>query len=166
MGVRHRFDRMVVGVQGAVEQQLAVAGGADAGDVERDAGGGVFAVQVDERAAGDLERVALVVGVETVDELAVVGDEGQLGGGAARIDAEPGTKPPVARVRFRGGAFRAVRLFGQPVASREGFMLGGGFEEGRAGGVVVIGAGEADERWRGCGGVDGRGRVGEHAGKR
>lgn len=41
MGVRHRFDGMVIGVQRAVEQQLAVAGGADAGDVERDAGGSV-----------------------------------------------------------------------------------------------------------------------------
>ena len=164
--MRHRFDGMVVGVQSAVEQQLAVAGGADAGDVERDTGVGVFAVQVDERAAGDLERVALVVGVEAVDELAVVGDERQLGGGAARIDAEPYAKAAIAHVGFRGGAFGAVRFLGQLVAPRESLALGGGFEEGRAGGVVVIGAGEADERLRGSGGVDGRGRVDEHAGKR
>ena len=39
-------------------------------------------------------------------------------------------------------------------------------EEGLAGSVIVVGAGEADERLRGCGGVDGCGRVGEHAGKR
>ena len=83
MGVRHRFDGVVVGVQRAVEQQLAVAGGADAGDVERDAGGSVSVAQPDERAARHLERVAFVVGVEAVDELAVVGDERQLGGGAA-----------------------------------------------------------------------------------
>ena len=83
MGVRHRFDGVVVGVQRAVEQQLAVAGGADAGDVERDAGGRVSVAQPDERAARHLERVAFVVGVEAVDELAVVGDERQLGGGAA-----------------------------------------------------------------------------------
>ena len=67
---------------------------------------------------------------------------------------------------FRGGAFGAVRLLGQLVAPRESLALGGGFEEGLAGSVIVVGAGEADERLRGCGGVDGCGRVGEHAGKR
>ena len=166
MGVRHRFDGMVIGVQRAVEQQLAVAGGADAGDVERDAGGSVSVAQAHERAARHLERVAFVVGVEAVDELVVVGDERQLGGGAARVDAEPYAKAAIAYVGFRGVAFGAVRFLGQLVAPLESLTLGGGFEEGPAGSVVVVGAGEAGERLRSCGGIDGCGRVGEHAGKR
>ena len=44
----------------------------------------VSVAQPDERArARHLERVAFVVGAEAVDELAVVGDERQLGGGVA-----------------------------------------------------------------------------------
>ena len=175
MGVRHRFDGMVIGVQRAVEQQLAVAGGADAGDVERDAGGSVSVAQAHERAARHLAgakgrflalRAAFVVGVEAVDELVVVGDERQLGGGAARVDAEPYAKAAIAYVGFRGVAFGAVRFLGQLVAPLESLTLGGGFEEGPAGSVVVVGAGEAGERLRSCGGIDGCGRVGEHAGKR
>ena len=164
MGVRHGFDGVVVGVQGAVEQQLTVAGGSAAGDVKRHACGGVFVAQVDERATGHLKWVAFVVGVEAVDELAVAGHERKLGGGAARVDAEPHAQPPVVCVGACGGAFGAVRLCGKLGALDEGGVLGFGGEEGLAGGVVVVGAGEADKLLGGRGGLYGCGRVGEHAG--
>ena len=129
-------------MQGAREQQLAVAGGADAGDVERDAGGGVAVSQVDERAAGHFERVAFVVGVEIVDERAVVGDKRKLRGGAARIDAEPRAQHAVARVGARGGAVRPVGFGGQLVALLELPARFFAFEKRLARGVVGVGAGE------------------------
>ena len=129
MGVRDRFDGVEIGVQGAREQQLAVAGGADAGDVERDAGGGVAVSQVDERAAGHFER-------------AVVGDKRKLRGGAARIDAEPRAQHAVARVGARGGAVRPVGFGGQLVALLELPARFFAFEKRLARGVVGVGAGE------------------------
>ena len=122
-----------------------------------------------ELAVGDVELAALA-GQHTehiaVQDGLILRDKRQLGGGAARVDAEPYAKAAIAHVGFCGGAFGAVRFLGQLVALLESLTLGGGFEEGRAGGVVVIDAGEADERLRSCGGIDGCGRVGERAGKR
>ncbi len=73
---------------------------------------------------------------------------------------------PLRTWDFAAALSGAVRFLGQLVAPLESLTLGGGFEEGLAGSVVVVGAGEASERLRSCGGIDGCGRVGEHAGKR
>ena len=86
---------------------------------------------------------------------------------ASLVVVLPESMPSHTRRRpLRTWDFAAVRFLGQLVAPLESLTLGGGFEEGPAGSVVVVGAGEAGERLRSCGGIDGCGRVGEHAGKR
>ena len=89
---------MVVGAEGLREHELAVTGGSHAQDIERGVHCAIAVAQRDERRACDVERLALVGGVKRVDKFPIGGNECELGGGGARIDAQVG-----AHRRARGG---------------------------------------------------------------
>ena len=71
--------------KGGFHQLLAVTGGAAAGDV-RTLRQLVF--QFCQGAQGGFERIALVARIIGPQQLPVLADQGQLGGGAARVDAQ------------------------------------------------------------------------------
>ena len=95
-GVGDGFHLALIQAEGGLEQALAVAGGAGAGD----AGRGRHPVgQLLHGMAGGFHRVALIAGIEGVEQLALCADEGQLGGGGACVDAQeaiPGVGRQVA----------------------------------------------------------------------
>ena len=88
--MRHGLDRVVIGAECLREHELAVAGGSHAQDVERGTNGVIAVAQCDERRTCDVERLALVGGVKRIDKLPIGGNECELSGGGARIDAQVG----------------------------------------------------------------------------
>ena len=141
----HRLHRVVVAPERLAQHHLAVAGGAQAQHLQRDALEGVFPVQLLQAVADHLDGVAPVVGVKAVHHLLVFVQQDQLAGGAAGVhaDVDPqgvpgldlrsrqlgqgmaglpflplgvGGKVPLSSVLFGGG-----RRGGQPLQS----LLGG-----------------------------------------
>ena len=84
-----RLDRMAIGRKCAREQIFSVASHAHARDIELNSRRSVSVAQRNKGIAGNSERLAFVGGVKAINDLAIVGDKGELGRSAARIDAEP-----------------------------------------------------------------------------
>jgi len=122
--VRDGFHDVDVGVQRAVEQQLAVAGRAAREDVELHARRLVTVGERGHRVAQDVEGLALVRGIEAVDELAVFADERELRGGRARVDAQVGAHGAARREGCGAGGFGRGAM-----AFLEGAPVGLGCEE-------------------------------------
>ena len=100
-GMGDRLDRVVVGMEGAGKELLAVARGAHSIDRKRDACLLPALFELHKTALGRIERGALVVGIETIDKFARVVDDRELGGRATRVDAERRTHAGTARIRAR-----------------------------------------------------------------
>ena len=158
LGMCHGLYHVAVGAQGAGAQLLAVAGGAHGADDEFGVGLLEDVARLKQGAAHDLERFALVRGVEGVDEMGVVVHQDELGGGGAAVDAQVGVGG-----RSRHGV--GVGALRQAVTDSEALQLRLVGKEGlqfRQGvGATAL---EGGERLDARGGVEGAGVVGEERG--
>ena len=131
--MRHRLDRVVVGVERTRKELLTVAGGAHGIDDERDARLVPAALEVHESRTGHVERLALVGGIEGVEKLARGVDEGELGGGRPGVDAQDRVDGVAA---LEGGRPRRGHLGGMATHEIGSLLLRG--KEGLHGGRAVV----------------------------
>ena len=133
-GVGHGLYRVVVGVKGRREHLLAVAGGAQAQHFQLDAHFFIFLRQGQQALPDHLQRLPLVVGVESVRHLLVLVYKDALGGGGAGVDAD--VPPQNLPVR---GIHRPAQL--RPVAAEKDLPLLVAGKEGPAGAGGPFGLG-------------------------
>ena len=98
--------------EGGLQEGLAVARGAGPGD---SGGAGKHGFQIPDGGLGRLDGISLVVGVEGIQQLPFLADEGQLGGCGAGIDAQVA----VAAIGFQIGLFH----HGLAVPLAEGLII-------------------------------------------
>ena len=116
------LDEALVHAEGAADQILAVAGGGASADRDPVAAEGVDLFKLRAHA---LHRIALVGGVVGVEDALVLGDQHQLGGGAAAVHAQPG--PAAVTV---GVARDVLHRYGRlTVAQAEGLVVGLALEQ-------------------------------------
>ena len=103
--VGHRLHKAQIATEGVFDKILAITGDGAALDVDPVAAQGVDLVQL---LPDNGHRVALIGVVIGVEQAAVRGDQSQLGGGAARINAQIGVALIGGGVHHRGAVFRVV----------------------------------------------------------
>ena len=111
------LDQALVHAEGAADQILAVAGGGAAADRDAVAAEGVDLFQL---RAHPLHGVSLVGGVVGVEDALVLGDQHQLGGGAAAVHAQP--RPAAVTVGVACDVLHRHRRL--TVAQAEGLVVG------------------------------------------
>ena len=141
------LDEALVHAEGAADQILAVAGGGAAADRDPVAAEGVDLFKLRAHA---LHGVALVGGVVGVEDALVLGDQHQLGGGAAAVHAQP--RPAAVAVGVAGDVLHRHRRL--TVAQAEGLVVGLRLEQRFE--AVRLGRALADAlAYGGCDAVDG-----------
>ena len=111
------LDQALVHAEGAADQILAVAGGGAAADLDAVAAEGVDLLKL---CAHALHGVSLVGGVVGVEDALVLGDQHQLGGGAAAVHAQPG--PAAVTIGVARNVVHRNRCL--TVAKAEGLVVG------------------------------------------
>ena len=130
-GVGHRLHHVALGGQGVGEQLLPIAGGAHPQDLQLGPRRPIAVPQLQQGLPGHVQGRALVGGVEGVQNAFFLVQKDEFGGGAPRVDAQPGPHllPRVEPDGLPGG---------EGVGLGKGQLLAATPEEG-LGGAVLLG---------------------------